>query len=414
LLVLLAAVLLAGCGDLFRSGQILVYEERREWTSAVYMAADNELDSAALEDLNELEAVAYAGKPVTVLALVDRISAAPGNWSDTRLYEIRHDPGGKNSTVVSARLDGMPELGISAGTSSELDTASGPVLSGFIDYAKRAYPADQYGLVVWGHGLGWKGCAIDATSGNSMALAAFGGAVAGKGLSVIAFDTDYGATLEAAYEMRNAARYLAGSPGPAPDPEKGWDYRRLVAGFMEKPELSAEAFCESVAEQFSEQYGGTAGAAVSVVDLTKVNALFEAFEAFGGTAAAGITGKAAKDSWYDRLRNGTVSLYHAGEYPADACADLYSFSLQGNGTALREALGGAVKSWSKENGTERALLGVFVNRLVSPDVFATSHESGYRRGSGTGAFVKESEKWVPTGNTGGTSFLDKVFYGEYN
>jgi uncharacterized repeat protein (TIGR02543 family) len=388
---------------------------RREWTFAVYMAADNGLDSAALEDLNGLEAAARAGQPVTVIALADRITATPGNWSDTRLYEIKPDPDGKNAVIVSSRLDGTPDLGITAGSGSELDTANPLVLSGLIDYAKRAYPADNYGLIVWGHGLGWKGCVIDDTSGTSMSLSSLGAAVAGKGLSVIAFDTGLGVTLESAYEIRNAARYLVGSPNAPAGSEQGWDYESLFASFLESPSLTADAFCESVAGHFQDLYSATDGAGISVIDLSKTGALLSRFESFSGSLAGTITSLATRDSLYAKFMDGTIAVRRTGSgYPADVYADIYSLSLQGDGTALQSALSAAVSSWSKEHGTGRALLGVFVNRLASPGLFAPSHEDGYKKGTGTGAFVKDSVNWAPTGNVSGTSFLDKLFYGEYN
>jgi hypothetical protein len=384
---------------------------RREWTFIVYMAADNGLDNAALEDLNGMEAAARAGQPVTVIALVDRIDAAPGNWSGTRLYEIRPDGGGKNAVIVSSRLDGRPELGISAGSESELDTATPLVLSGLIDYAQRVYPAVNYGLIVWGHGLGWKGCVIDDTSGTSMPLSSLRAAVAEKGLSVIGFDTGLGVTLESAYEVRGTARYLVGSPDGGSG--QGWDYERLFASFLEKTTLSAEAFCESVTGQF--QYHAADGAAISVIDLAEMTALFTQFESFTGTLAGSLTSLNKRDSLYEKFLDGTIAVWHAGGgYPADTYADIHSLSLQGDGTALRDALGAAVSSWSAEYGTGRALLEVYVNRLASPSVFVPGHEDGYKRGTGSGAFVNESEKWVPTGNAAGTSLLDRLFYGEYN
>lgn len=413
-LLVLSAVLLAACDGLYNSGEILAYEEpAREWTFIVYIAADNGLDAAALEVVNGLEAAVRDKMPVAVIALVDRIAATPENWSDTRLYEIKPDPNGNNAGIVSTRLDGSPELAVTAGSGGELNTASPLVLSGLIDFAKRAYPAENYGLVVWGHGLGWKGFIVDDTSGASMPLPSFGAAVADKGLAVIAFDTGLGVTLESAYELRKAAHYLIGSPNGRAG--QGWDYETLFASFLDSPSLTAEAFCESAAGQFQSQYSSTSGAALSVIDLSKTGALFARFESFSGALAGTVSSLSARDSLYAKFVYGTIDTWNAGGvYPSDTYADIYSLSMLGDGTALRNALSAAVSSWSKEHETGRALLGVFVNRLASPVLFAPSHEDGYKRGTGTGAFVKDSENWVPAGNAAGTSFLDRLFYGEYN
>jgi hypothetical protein len=387
---------------------------KREWTFMVYMAADNDLDNAALDDFNELEAVDYSGKPVSVLVLIDRINVSSGNWSDTRLYEVKTDPSGKNAVIVSARLDGRPDLDIPGGSGSELDTSSRFTLSGFIDYGKRVYKADNYGLIVWGYGLGWKGCAMDNTTGTSMPLSSLGSAVEGKGLGVIGFDTGFGVTLESAYELRGAALYLAGSPGTVPDPEKGWDYQALFSGFLAKASRTAKTFCDSAVDQFKQQYGAVNGAAISVVDLSKVNSLFTAFEGFSGALAGTLTSAAAKEALYAGLLNGTVSLYYdGGGYPADAYADLYSISLQGSGTGLQSALGAAVSSWSKEYGEARPLMGVFTQSLASGAVFAPNHAEGYKKTGGTIKFVADSNNYAPSGSATGTSLLDRLFYFSY-
>jgi hypothetical protein len=417
-LLFLTNLIQSGCDTGYTAGKIREYEEPepppREWTMIVYMAADNDLDGAALEDFNELEAVDYEGKPVTVLALIDRKNTSSGNWSDTRLYEIKSDPGGKNTVIISKRLDGMPELNISSNSESEIDTGNQTTLSGAINCAKRLYPADNYGLIVWGYGLGWKGCLIDDTSNSSMTLSAFNSAIADKGLSVAAFDTDFGVTLESAYEIRGGAAYMVGTPNVTPDAEKGWDYQKLFTGFLGNQFLSAEAFCKSVVEQFQQQYGETGGACISVIDMSKVDALFAEFENFSTALADKIGSETESDEMYDKLINGTIETYYdkAG-YPADVYADIYSLSLQGNGKDLQIALSAAVTSWSREYGTTRGLLGVFVNALSSGGVFSSSHLSGYKKGSGTIKFIQASNNWVPSGGTKGESLLDKIFYYGY-
>jgi len=153
-----------------------LYQNGREWTFIVYMAADNDLESAAIADLNELEAIRNLDRaPITILVLLDRnpgYDMTNGNWSDTRLFEVKSDPAGLNSTIISTRLD-CPQLGLCKDTETELNTADPLVLSRLIDFAKLAYPAAHYALFVWGHGTGWRGGAGAETKPGPMKAVAF-------------------------------------------------------------------------------------------------------------------------------------------------------------------------------------------------------------------------------------------------
>jgi hypothetical protein len=114
------------------------------------MAADNNLESAAIADFNELEAVNLAGKQASILVLFDRgpgYDATNGDWTDTRLFEVKTDPSGNNGTIISTRLD-CPQLGLSATSNTELDMADPLVLNWLIDYTKGTYTADNYGLII--------------------------------------------------------------------------------------------------------------------------------------------------------------------------------------------------------------------------------------------------------------------------
>ncbi|MCL2880226.1 MAG: clostripain-related cysteine peptidase, partial [Treponema sp.] len=275
----------------------------REWTFIVYMAADNDLEYAAIADFNEIEAVRNLERaPVSILILLDRSSGydmTNGNWSGTRLYEVKSDPDGLNSTIISTRLD-CPQLGLSKDTDTELNTADPFVLSRLIDFAKLSYTAENYALFVWGHGTGWRGgpgtetpvmpqkaVAFDDTHGQYMSLPAFGRAIAGKGLSVIGFDTCYAALLEVAYQIRNDAGLLIGSEGAVMS--TGWDYTALFTDFLGKPFRTAGDLGNSIQKQFSLQYATLGNATISQIQLSEVSALFTAFDNFAYTLANAIT-----------------------------------------------------------------------------------------------------------------------------
>jgi len=419
---------------------------KRKWTFIIYMAADNDLESAAIADLNELEAVNYGAAPVSILALVDRHSGydmTNGNWSDTRLFEIKSDPNGLTPTIRSSRID-CPELGLSKDSETELNTADPMVLSGLINFAKRAYPAEQYALFIWGHGTGWRGgnnnnslpepikaVAFDDSQGQYMSLPSFGRAVAGKGLSVIAFDTCYGALLEVAYQIRNAAELFVGSEGEIMS--TGWDYTALFTGFLNKANLTISDLGNAIQNQFSNQYASVNKATISQIQLSRVNTLFLRFNDFTGAVAKAITTESARNMVLNQILN-SVESHFSTSFPSDMYIDVFDFtkktaairgSITSNPTQqnaileaankLEEALALAVPlSWAK-NGTDKKI-GIHVIPLRGIAVPAALHELAYVKGSiaiEKNAFVEDSQNWVPNVVPKNDSLLDKLFYWTY-
>jgi len=419
---------------------------KRKWTFIIYMAADNDLESAAIADLNELEAVNYGAAPISILALLDRNNGydmTNGNWSDTRLFEIKPDPSGLSPTLQSTRID-CPELGLSKDSETELNTADPLVLSRLIDFARRVYPAEHYALFIWGHGTGWRGgsnnnnltepvkaVAFDDTSRQYMSLSSFGRAVAGKGLSVIAFDTCYGALLEVAYQVRNAAELFIGSEGEIMS--TGWDYSALFTGFLSRGNLTVSDLGNAIQNQFSNQYASLSNATISQIQLPFVNDLFLCFNDFSDTVAEAITSEAARNTILNQIFH-NVESYFFSSFPSDMYIDIFDFTkkisaVKGNITSdsdqqkaisdaankLEEALDLAIpSSWAK-NGTSKKI-GVHVIPLLGVAVPAAIHESAYIRGSmalDKSAFVEDSEHWVPNAVPRNDSLLDKLFYLTY-
>jgi len=420
--------------------------EKRKWTFVVYMAADNDLEAAAIADFNELEAVNYGASPISILVLLDRnksFDMTNGNWSDTRLFEVYSDPGGLTSTICSPRIDCL-ELGLSKNTETELNTADPLVLSRLIDFAKRVYPAEQYALFVWGHGTGWRGgannnflpepakaVAFDDTQNQYMSLPSFGRAVAGKGLSLIAFDTCYGALLEVAYQIRNDAKLLVGSEGEILS--TGWDYTALFNGFLGKQSYSISDLGNAIQDQFSMHYASTNNATISQIQLPHIDNLFNKFNDFSGAVAEAILTDPARSVVLNQiLRN--VESYYSTSFPSDMYIDIFDFtekisSISGSITSisarqkaisdaaaiLKEALSLAVpSSWAK-NGTSRKI-GVHVIPLQGTAVPAAWHEAGYIRGNmaiDKSDFVEDSLHWAPNFVPKNDSLLDKLFYWSY-
>jgi|GEM_PF-3430087 len=118
----------------------------------IYMSADttgSPLDWTG--DLNEMEN-GLINNNITVLALVD-----PEGIGDSRVYLVRRDISGSEQ-IISTKLENPPFLP----SDNEANMGDPDTLSGFVRYSlANYYNGGTIGLVIWGHGAGWAGVAID-------------------------------------------------------------------------------------------------------------------------------------------------------------------------------------------------------------------------------------------------------------
>ena len=422
-----------------RSRRISPLFIQRQWTIAVYMAADNDLEAAAIQDLNEMEAA--VGEGMTVVALLDRgggYDGTNGDWTTSRLYQVERDEGGLNGTIISRRLE-CPRLDLYLDQETELDMGDPWVLEGFLEYAQTTYPAQHTVLVVWGHGTGWRSAvgttstysggtsgggratvgtsravAIDDSSGSYMRTSQLASAVTGRGLSAIVFDTCFGSTVEVAYQLAPHTQLLAGAAGLAPS--AGLDYRRVLEA------LAGGITLDSLIQGLTADNGGREpGARMSVVDTARVQELRDSLEDFAAALAATITSRGERDRVLDILLQDTTG-YHHGSYPCDLFLDVADMAerFTGHGTAtvaagakrLKAAVAGAVSTPEAAAGQ----VGLYLIPLAGRSTTATSHSQEYVRGSGVtgqGRFVAESYGWAPTDGGAGGSLLDRLFYTTY-
>jgi hypothetical protein len=263
------------------------------WTILVYLDADNDLESAGMANINQMEAIGSTAD-VRVIVQLDRIpgyDASSGDWTDTRRYLITRDSDRK--VLNSIRLDDTP-LG-------ELDMAKPATLRDFVAQAKSEFPADHYCLIIWDHGTGWsfrspsmlpqhKYVISDDTSGSGMNVDDVRSALAGNGLDVVAFDACLMQQLEVAYEMRDVARYMVASAATEPSP--GYDYAAVlnrVSGSTGPADL-----CRVIVDCYARTYPPpTTAITQCALDLSRIGDVARAAGSFAQVMmdkSAGLTG----------------------------------------------------------------------------------------------------------------------------
>lgn len=176
-----------------------------QWTVLIYSAADNNLESVMMRDINRLEMIGSTDE-VNLVALIDRHPqywTGSDNWSDTRLIYIEQD---NNLFTISSPV--IRRLG-------EANTGDPEMLQRFIEWGVQSYPAEQYMLIIADHGGGWQGASSDESSDDQMiSLAglarALEGGLSGAGLDqldLLVFDTCLMGELEVWSLLAPYARY---------------------------------------------------------------------------------------------------------------------------------------------------------------------------------------------------------------
>ncbi len=243
------------------------------WTLMVYLAADNRLEADALTDLNQMEAAAESATGAHVVVQVDRgryASRADQDWSGARRYLIRAD-----GDLYHLASPPLADLG-------PVNMAHPDSLADFVTWAIRAYPAQRYGLIIWGPGGGWWGVALDESAGGdrltlpelAQALDQALTSADLERLDLLGFNAGLMGQLEVWHTLAPYARVGVGAGGLMSG--QGWDYTGSLAALHAQPEMDAAA----LAGQIVADYAATAGpdATLSALDLTRLEPLVTALD----------------------------------------------------------------------------------------------------------------------------------------
>jgi len=242
-------------------------KERVERTVLVYMSGECSLYNFVQSDLDEMLTGSKTIGNNALLVYVDKADSSELPW----LARIQDGKVTDSVSVADMNItgtDGYP--GTAVGTSYDPYASDPKVMESVLRYAYEKYPAknDDYGLVLWGHGEGW--LMKDSITYNAMARRRAYGVDNGRNstnnngkwlntpsmakllsrlpkLKFIFFDCCNMMCLENAYELRNVAEYIIGSP--AEIPAKGAPYDTVVPAMFEK-----STFYTSIVDKYRAGY----------------------------------------------------------------------------------------------------------------------------------------------------------------
>lgn len=167
-------------------------------------------------------------------------------------------------------------------------------LADFLAFASENYPADRTAVLFWNHGGGSvSGAAFDELYDlDSLTLdemyAAFTSVwepAADQPLELIGFDTCLMATVDVAAAFSDLAHYLVASEET--EPANGWYYSQWIGALAEDPAMDGAALGKIICDAYyagCEMVGTQDNTTLSLTDLSKAEALLDAYETFGKEA----------------------------------------------------------------------------------------------------------------------------------
>lgn len=268
--VLLLALITTGCGG----GVAPPISNLPEWTVMVYLDADNDLESAGIDDINEMEVVG-SSTDVNIVVQADRIpnyDYSNNDWTNTRRYYITqdYDPYTINSQLIS-------ELG-------ELNMGSPQTLIDFATWAVTNYPAKKYLLVIWNHGGGFRSTALakdiawdDTSGGDKITMPELEYALSaisiqmGKNVDIVGMDACLMAMIEVAYQIKNYTDILVTSEEVVPN--DGWPYDTILGQLVSYPTMTPNQLATNIVDSYIFSYTASDNVTQSAIDLSYMDTL---------------------------------------------------------------------------------------------------------------------------------------------
>lgn len=249
---------------------------KKEWTFLIFLNADNNLDQFGVGDVEEMTQVGSTDQ-FNMIVQLDRSMGEPCN----RLF------------INKGNYDVVEAMG-------ECDMGNVDVLTDFVEWGAKTYPAKKYAVVIWNHGSGWskrrgnnifKGISYDDESGNHITTAQLTPAVAkmqesiGQKIDILAFDACLMQMLEVSYAVKNHVDIMLASEDI--EPGEGWAYNDSMAPIAANPKMTPTEVATMIVDTYDESYdGGSQGnraTTQSWVRMSKIDVLMNALNQAAAT-----------------------------------------------------------------------------------------------------------------------------------
>jgi len=223
----------------------------KEWTFMVYLDADNNLEEAAIEDMNEMEMIG-SDSDINIIVQIDRVpeyDSSNGDWSGARRYYIAKDISSYTLNSINVQ-----DLG-------EVNMGSPNTLQDFIGWGKLNYPAQKYALILWDHGSGIMagnspgGVCWDDTNGNDyLTLSEIDSVLSNPDYSVnlLGFDACLMGAVEVHYQFKDDVDVIIGSEEL--EPGDGYPYNEILNYLKGNPTATPQQLGQQIVLSYDNSY----------------------------------------------------------------------------------------------------------------------------------------------------------------
>jgi len=235
----------------------------KQWTLMIFWCADNNLEWTTEFCMNMWKAALTSDADVNIVVLLD-IKSVDGTW-----------------------IYALPDTENPVATWPEKNTSDPMVLGEFVDYTMANYPAEKNLLLISDHGYAWRGICEDETNGDVlMTPDGIGKVLAGKGIDLLAFDACNMASIELAYELRDAVPYMVASEST--EPYDGLPYKMFITDMVSTPSISPRELAVNIVDEYVLYYSSKKDfehqvkytqdfATMAAFDMSKMGAVGDAF-----------------------------------------------------------------------------------------------------------------------------------------
>ncbi|MDD2716847.1 MAG: clostripain-related cysteine peptidase [Candidatus Wallbacteria bacterium] len=263
----------------------------KEWSIFIYMAVEQDLQKGALDDLSELKSLG-SNQSVNFVVQVGNcrntaLSDRTGENSESDIFN-----GSRRYYIEKDKMILLQNLGNSS------NPAAPEVLSNFLAWGLKNYPARRNMLIIWSHGDGILGVNFKPLKSSARQITETVETLTVPelrkvlektgGFDVVGFDACLMSNIETAYELSHVTRYMFASEENIPGP--GLPYSKIFDILESKPAIRTEDLLARLTEQFVNFYQSDSqfqvlanDVTMAAVDCAKIEPLIRDLDAFSLT-----------------------------------------------------------------------------------------------------------------------------------